>query len=171
MADIRGIELASDIYGLQDTSARTDTEKNTSAIGTLANLNTTAKTNLVSAINEVNGKAENNEESIETLQQNLSDLDSQVQLGICRYVAVSSISDIRGLQENRVYLLRLSADIDVVDDGGTSTTITAGSFSIPFLKTGGDERLVFYNTYPIGQSAMWGVFLNSNGQNRGKKIV
>ncbi len=54
MADIKGIELASDIYGLEDETARDNVETNTSAIGTLANLETTAKTNLVAAINEVN---------------------------------------------------------------------------------------------------------------------
>lgn len=54
MADIKGIKLASDIYGLEDETARGNTETNTSAIGTLANLETTAKTNLVAAINEVN---------------------------------------------------------------------------------------------------------------------
>ena len=53
MADIKGIELASDIYGLEDETARDNTEANTSAIGTLANLNTTAKNNLVAAINEM----------------------------------------------------------------------------------------------------------------------
>lgn len=53
MADIKGIELASDIYGLEDTSAREDTETNASAIGKLADLLTTAKTNLVAAINEL----------------------------------------------------------------------------------------------------------------------
>lgn len=53
MADIKGIELASDIYGLEDEKARDDVETNTSAIGTLADLETTAKTNLVEAINEV----------------------------------------------------------------------------------------------------------------------
>ena len=93
MADIRGIELASEIYGLEDTSARntataasqtatqagqtatqasqtatqasqtatqasqTETQAD-STIGTLANLETTAKTDLVSAINEVNGKVD-----------------------------------------------------------------------------------------------------------------
>ena len=81
MADIRGIELASDIYGLEDTSARntataasqtatqagqtatqasqTATQASQTAtqadekIGNLADLETTAKTDLVSAINEV----------------------------------------------------------------------------------------------------------------------
>lgn len=53
MADIKGIELASDIYGLEDETARDNSEINTSAIGTLANLETTAKTNLVAAINEL----------------------------------------------------------------------------------------------------------------------
>lgn len=58
MADIKGIELASDIYGLEDETARDNVETNTSAIGTLANLETTAKTNLVEAINEVNEKVD-----------------------------------------------------------------------------------------------------------------
>ena len=53
MADIKGIELASDIYGLEDETARNKTETNTSAIGTLANLLTTVKTNIVAAINEI----------------------------------------------------------------------------------------------------------------------
>ena len=53
MADIKGIELASDIYGLEDETARDNAETNTSAIGVLANLATTAKTNLVAAINEI----------------------------------------------------------------------------------------------------------------------
>ena len=58
MADIKGIELASDIYGLEDEKARDDVETNASAIGNLANLNTTAKTSLVAAINEINGTLE-----------------------------------------------------------------------------------------------------------------
>lgn len=53
MADIKGIELASDIYGLEDETARNKTETNTSAIGTLADLLTTVKTNIVAAINEI----------------------------------------------------------------------------------------------------------------------
>lgn len=57
MADIKGIELASDIYGLEDETARDNTETNTSAIGTLADLQTTAKTNLVAAINEIETQA------------------------------------------------------------------------------------------------------------------
>lgn len=81
MATIRGIELASDIYDLQDTQGRSATqtaqntatqaqelaEDNESSIGTLANLNTTAKNNLVSAINEVNGKADGTTKTINTL--------------------------------------------------------------------------------------------------------
>lgn len=38
MADIRGIELASDIYGLEDETARDNTETNTSAIATIQNV-------------------------------------------------------------------------------------------------------------------------------------
>ena len=56
MANIKGIELASDVYGLEDEEVRDDVETNTSAIGNLADLETTAKTDLVSAINEVAAK-------------------------------------------------------------------------------------------------------------------
>lgn len=55
MANIKGIELASNIYDLEDETARGDIETNTSKIGNLVNLETTVKTNLVAAINEVNG--------------------------------------------------------------------------------------------------------------------
>ena len=67
MADIKGIELASDIYGLEDETARGNTETNTSAIGNLANLETTAKTDLVSAVNEVKTEADSNETAIGNL--------------------------------------------------------------------------------------------------------
>ena len=67
MADIKGIELASEIYDLEDTSARntatqagqTATQASQTAtqadekIGDLSNLATTVKTDVVSAINEV----------------------------------------------------------------------------------------------------------------------
>lgn len=52
MADIKGIELASEIYGLEDEEARASADTNASAIGDLADLETTAKDNLVAAINE-----------------------------------------------------------------------------------------------------------------------
>ena len=51
MADIKGIELASEIYGLEDEEARASADTNASAIGDLADLETTAKDNLVAAIN------------------------------------------------------------------------------------------------------------------------
>lgn len=52
MANVKGIELASNIYGLEDEEARASAGTNASAIGNLANLETTAKDNLVAAINE-----------------------------------------------------------------------------------------------------------------------
>lgn len=72
MADIKGIELASDIYGLEDETAREDTETNASAIGNLANLETTAKTDIVSAINEVKNQAPTSENPITTVTQGVS---------------------------------------------------------------------------------------------------
>lgn len=49
MADISKINLPnSSVYDLKDSAARAD-------IGTLSSLTTTAKTNLVAAINEING--------------------------------------------------------------------------------------------------------------------
>lgn len=44
MADIKGIELASDIYGLEDETARNDTETNASAIENLTNRVTNTET-------------------------------------------------------------------------------------------------------------------------------
>lgn len=67
MADIKGIELASEVYGLEDEQVRDNVETNTNAIGTLANLETTAKTNLVSAINEVKSEADSNKTAIGNL--------------------------------------------------------------------------------------------------------
>lgn len=57
MADIKGIELASDIYGLEDETARNEASENTTSIGDLSELETTEKTDLVSALNEVANKA------------------------------------------------------------------------------------------------------------------
>lgn len=52
MADIKGIELASDIYGLEDEESRSGVQGNASAIGDLDDLETTEKTSIVGAINE-----------------------------------------------------------------------------------------------------------------------
>lgn len=66
MADIKGIELSSEIYGLNDETARTrvqtaetqietvadDVDTLSDKVGDLDDLETTAKTDLVSAINE-----------------------------------------------------------------------------------------------------------------------
>lgn len=86
------------------------------------------------------------------------------------YKTVSSISDIRALAKNRSYFLTTTASFNVVDDGGTSYTIPAGAVSTPFHWSGGDTHIEFYYNYPVGSSHIWAVFLNSNGQNRGKQL-
>ena len=86
------------------------------------------------------------------------------------YKTVSSISDIRALAKNRSYFLNTTASFNVVDDGGTSYTIPAGAVSTPFHWSGGDTHIEFYYNYPVGSSHIWAVFLNSNGQNRGKQL-
>ena len=88
MANIRGIELASEIYDLEDTSARntataasqtatqagqTATQASQTAtqadekIGDLTDLETTTKTDLVSSINEVKAEADSNKTAIGVL--------------------------------------------------------------------------------------------------------
>lgn len=86
------------------------------------------------------------------------------------YKTVSSISDIRALTKNRSYFLNTTESFNVVDDGGTSYTIPAGAVSTPFHWSGGDTHIEFYYNYPVGSSHIWAVFLNSNGQNRGKQL-
>ena len=86
------------------------------------------------------------------------------------YKTVSSISDIRALAKNRSYFLTTTESFNVVDDGGTSYTIPAGAVSTPFHWSGGDTHIEFYYNYPVGSSHIWAVFLNSNGQNRGKQL-
>lgn len=52
MADIKGIELSGDVYGLEDEESRSGVQENASAIGDLDDLETTEKTSIVGAINE-----------------------------------------------------------------------------------------------------------------------
>lgn len=87
------------------------------------------------------------------------------------FVDVSSVADIRALPSNCIYILRTTADITLQDDGGHSCTIVSGSRSEAWYKVGGDEMIMFYQNYPIANSHIWSVFLNSNGQNRGKLLV
>lgn len=87
------------------------------------------------------------------------------------FADVSSIADIRALSSDRIYILRTTADILLQDDGGQSCTIVAGSRSEAWYKIGGDEMILFYQLYPIANSHIWAVFLNSNGQNRGRVLV
>lgn len=55
MAEIKGIEVLGEIYNIEDETARTNAETNATSIGTLADLETEEKTNLVEAINELAG--------------------------------------------------------------------------------------------------------------------
>lgn len=54
MATIKKIEVGGTNYDIEDEVARKTATENTENIGNLSNLETTAKTNLVAAINEVN---------------------------------------------------------------------------------------------------------------------
>ena len=67
MADIKGIEVSAETYGLEDETSRSGVSSNATSIGTLADLTTTEKTNLVGAINEVKSSADTNKTSIGTL--------------------------------------------------------------------------------------------------------
>lgn len=53
MDEIKGIEVGGTVYGLNDENARTVAEANQTNIGTLDDLTTEEKSNLVEAINEV----------------------------------------------------------------------------------------------------------------------
>ena len=54
--DVSKFVIGSDTINVKDTTARSAASSNATAIGTLANLTTTAKTDLVSAINEVDSE-------------------------------------------------------------------------------------------------------------------
>ena len=91
MATIKGIEVSSQTYDLEDETGRSASSDNATAIGTLANLDTTAKTDLVSAINEVADTASGNYEKIGTL----ADLDTTAKTDL-----VSAINEVaRGIGE------------------------------------------------------------------------
>lgn len=87
------------------------------------------------------------------------------------YKTVSSISDIRALAKSRSYFVVTTASITLQDDVGASYEIPAGSVSTPFHWNGGDTHINFCFNYPVASAHIWAVFLNSNGQNRAKRIV
>lgn len=58
MATVKGIEVSGTTYDIEDETSRSGVETNESAIGTLSELETTTKTDLVSAINEVDAKVD-----------------------------------------------------------------------------------------------------------------
>ena len=91
--------------------------------------------------------------------------------GCVLYKTVSSISDIRALAKNRSYFVVTTASITLQDDAGVSYEIPAGSVSTPFHWNGGDTHINFCFNYPVASAHIWAVFLNSNGQNRAKRIV
>lgn len=55
MAEIKGIEVSGEVYNISDETARNATETNATSIGTLTDLETEEKSNLVEAINEIAG--------------------------------------------------------------------------------------------------------------------
>lgn len=114
MADIKGIELASDIYGLEDEKARDDVETNTSAIGNLANLSTTTKNNLVAAINEVNAKTDGWEDITSQIQRTANIITGQMKL----------------LRKGDIVYFQCQ-DIALSDEGQTQNATLASGFPIP----------------------------------------
>lgn len=126
MADIKGIELASDIYGLEDETARGDTETNASAIGNLANLNTTAKNNLVAAINEIKADTTPDVLVVNTLVGN-----GTVRLRKVGKIVYMNIADVRGLEESQDYLLcTLPEKFRPSETVRTIISLAGGSWSI-----------------------------------------
>ena len=55
MANVSKFVIGSTEIDVKDTTARSNASTNATSIGTLSSLTTTTKTDLVSAINEVNG--------------------------------------------------------------------------------------------------------------------
>lgn len=126
MADIKGIELAGDIYGLEDEKTRDDTETNTSAIGTLANLHTTAKNNLVAAINEV--KADT---TPDVLVENTLVGNGTIRLRRVGKIVYMNIANVRGLEESHDYLLyTLPEKFRPSEEVRTVISLAGGSWSI-----------------------------------------
>lgn len=58
MATVKGIEVSGTTYDIEDETSRNGVTANEEAIGDLSDLETTVKTDLVSAVNEANEKAE-----------------------------------------------------------------------------------------------------------------
>lgn len=54
MSDVSKFKIGTTEINVKDSTARTGVTTNTDNIGNLSNLTTTAKTNLVAAVNEIN---------------------------------------------------------------------------------------------------------------------
>lgn len=151
MADIKGIELASDIYGLEDETARDNTETNTSAIGTLANLETTAKTNLVAAINEV--KADT---TPDTLVDNTLAGNGIIRLRKVGKIVYMNIANVRDLEKSRDYLLyTLPEKFRPSEVVRTIISLTGGSWAI--------QGFTGLNIFPNGNVQLY-TYVESSGE-------
>ena len=75
---------------------------------------------------------------------------------------------LRSFTEGKLYSLKVVNAFNVVDDAGTRYQIPAFA-EATFFKHSGDLTVQFHSYY--GETGIWEVFYNSNGQTRGKKIV
>ena len=165
MATIKGIEVSSQTYDLEDETGRDAISDNTTAIGTLANLDTTAKTDLVSAINEVADTASGNSDKIGTL----ANLDTTAKTDL-----VSAINEVNGkVSDNWDYqrtiafsgdlsgtiCLRVKGDVCYVGVAIDDTEMTKGWKNLSFTSITGFpfsfsliKAIIFTNgATPIGQ--------------------
>ena len=162
MADIKGIELASDIYGLEDETARDNSETNTSAIGTLANLQTTVKTDLVSAINEVVPEVQSRPiikiTTRKSTPSNISDLTAEdlQAAGVASLVGSYLVTVHRNTSGSISYFIGwISADTVSVDDCDFSKLAGRGEslqlFNDGLRYSGGDSATITTWVFePIG---------------------
>ena len=166
MADIKGIELASEVYGLEDEQVRDDVETNTSAIGNLASLATTAKSNLVAAINEVKNEADSNETAIGTLTDLRTTTKSNLVAAINEVLGRIVPQKIIYTKDDSIYLLLKAAEkwgttstkalVTFYNSDGSISWIgeiqwlgnTGGNItSIVRTKKGGANTITAINTY------------------------
>ena len=129
MADIKGIELASEIYGLEDETARGGTETNASAIGTLANLLTTVKTNIVAAINEIF-------ESVATIISLIPSTASSTNKLVTADTVAPAITDTK--IENLQQTIRVEGDVSIsgsyFQQSGQTSCVGFNTMSVPTAK-------------------------------------
>ena len=83
-------------------------------------------------------------------------------------VDTGDTDQLRSFADGKLYSLKVSTPLNVVDDDGTSYQIPALA-EATFFKHPGDLTVQFHSYF--GTPGIWEVFYNSNGQTRGKKIV